>query len=366
MPCRENAYAVIMAGGKGERFWPQSRLSHPKQLLRLLGNLTLIEQTVVRLQPLFDPSRIIVITNSDYAAPMRSLLSKLPSKNIIAEPSGRDTAPCIALAAAYIKSISPANSDPAICVLPSDHVINDTASFQRVIADCVDIAESKEKLITIGIKPTMPSTGYGYIAVGDAFAYDKKTEFRAGLGFKEKPNIATAEDYIASGKYKWNSGMFIMTHSTLMKAFGKHAPSIADFHDDILTAIMSDDVPYFNELYTNVEKISFDYAVMEKISGIAVASCDFDWDDVGSWTSMRNQIRPEKNNNVVCGLHAGIDTRNCVIVGNSKHLIATIDVDDLVVVTTDDATLVCSAKSAQRVKEIVHLIGSKPELSSFL
>ena len=365
---RDDAYAVIMAGGRGERFWPQSRVSHPKQLLRLLGNLTLIEQTVERLLPLFDPSNIVIITNSDYVAPMQSLLSTIPDENIIGEPIGRDTAPCITLAAAYVKSISKL-PDPLLTILPADHVINDAESFRRVIADSLEVAK-KGKLVTVGITPSFPSTGYGYIKIGGSMAYSYSTGFSEGLGFKEKPNSALATEYLASGHYKWNGGIFIMSVSTLTSELTKHAPSLATALKDFSSAFVSSNpasrAAVIEKAYTKIDRISIDYALMEKSSNIVVAEASFDWDDVGSWTALRNQIRPEVDNNVVRGLHIGVNSKNCIIVGGSTHLIATVDVEDLIIVNTDDATLVCNLKSAQSIKELVQLIASKPELSAFL
>lgn len=368
MQKRDDAYAVIMAGGKGERFWPQSRVSHPKQLLRLLGNLTLIEQTVERLLPLFDPSNIVIITNSDYVAPMQSLLSSIPDENIIGEPMGKDTAPCIALAAAYVKSVSK-QADPLLTLLPSDHVINDADSFRQVVADSIEVAK-KGKLVTVGIAPTFPSSGYGYIKTGHAMPYAYGTVFKEGLGFKEKPSVETAAEYLKSGQYKWNGGIFVMSVSTLEAECVKHAPPLAALIKELGQAFSSPSkdarVSLLEKAYSKADRISIDYAVMEKSSNIVVAESSFDWDDVGSWTALRNQIRPESDNNVVRGLHVGVDSKNCIIVGGSTHLIATVDVQDLIIVNTDDATLVCNVKSAQSIKELVKLIASKPELSAFL
>ncbi len=362
-----NAYAVIMAGGRGERFWPQSRLSHPKQLLRLLGNLTLIELTAERLQTLFDPSRIIVITNDDYVAPMRSLMSNIPGSNIIGEPAGRDTAPCAALAAAYIRSVSK-EENPLICLLPADHLINDVQAFTGVIQDSLDLARASGRFVTIGVKPTFASTGYGYIETAEALNYSFRTKFNEGCSFKEKPDAELAEKYLASGRYKWNSGIFIMPQDSLLRAFEQHAPDLSAFYEDLLDYFMGEGTKgvTLEDIYGKVRKISIDYAIMEKVKNLAVAECTFDWDDVGSWTSMRNQIRPESNNNVVRGLHLGIDTKDCIVVGTPKHLIATVDIEDTIIVHTEDATLVCNGKSAQRIKELVQLIASKPELESFL
>jgi mannose-1-phosphate guanylyltransferase len=359
-------YAIVMAGGKGERFWPQSRASHPKQLLRLIGNLTLIEQTVERLTPLVPAENILIITNHDYVAPMQSLLSKLPPENIIGEPVGRDTAPCVALAAGVVKAKSN-NPNAVMMLLPADHVIRDSDSMLKVLADSGKIATQTSSIVTIGVNPAFASTGYGYIQCGEQIESDSDTKFYKSEGFKEKPNLATAEEFLKAGTYKWNSGMFIWTVNTIMDAFDKYAPSLKELASKLGVAFSEnklDDV--VAEEYSKCEKISIDYAVMEKVDDIVVAECSFDWDDVGSWTALRNQIRPGENNNVVRGMFEGLDAKDCIVVGDAKHLIAAIDVEDLIIVHTDDATLICNAKSAQRIKELVHIIGSKPELSKFI
>lgn len=364
MPDRD-LFAVIMAGGKGERFWPQSRQSHPKQLLRLIGSLTLIEQTVDRLKPIVNPENVLIITNDDYVAPMRSLLSDIPAENIIGEPVGRDTAPCVALATSIVKAKS--NSDDAVMMLlPADHVIKDTNSMLKVLKDSALVAKDG-KIVTIGVTPTFASTGYGYIHCGEKLDENLATPFYKGLGFKEKPSLDVAEKFISEGCYKWNSGMFLWSAGTIIDAFKMHTPSLALATEKLEEALknnkLEEELP---KEYSKLENISIDYAVMEKVDNVVVAECSFDWDDVGSWTALRNQIRPGKNNNVTRGLFEGIDTENCIIVGDSNHLIATVDIKDMIIVHTDDATLVCNGKSAQRIKELVKQIGSKPELEKFL
>ncbi|QSH40346.1 sugar phosphate nucleotidyltransferase [Lentisphaerota bacterium ZTH] len=363
---KENFYAIVMAGGKGERFWPQSRASHPKQLLRLIGNLTLIEQTVERLTPLVPLENIIIVTNHDYVAPMRSLLAKLPADNIIGEPVGRDTAPCVALAAGIVKAKSKSD-DAVMLLLPSDHVIRNSASMLQVLSDSGEVAVESKSIVTIGVNPSFASTGYGYIHCGEAVESAHGTKFFKSLGFTEKPNLKTAEKFLKAGTYKWNSGMFIWTLGTIMQALNQFAPELHGLAERLGEAFAADNLENaLAEEYQNCEKISIDYAVMEKVDNVTVAECTFDWDDVGSWTALRNQIRPSENNNVVRGLFEGLDAKNCIVVGDAKHLIAAIDVEDLIIVHTDDATLVCNAKSAQRIKELVHRVGQRQEYSKFL
>jgi mannose-1-phosphate guanylyltransferase len=362
---KDNYYAVVMAGGKGERFWPQSRTSHPKQLLRLIGNLTLIEQTVARLMPLIKAENIIVITNHDYIAPMRSLLTNLPEENIIGEPVGRDTAPCVALAAGVVMARAK-DKNAIMMLLPADHVIRDTDSMLKVLDDSAKVA-LEGNIVTIGVGPSFASTGYGYIQCGERLEIDSETAFFKSLGFKEKPDSPTAEKFIADDCYKWNSGMFVWSVNTIIKAFKKYVPSLAKSVVAFQHATEQGKLEtVLAEEYKHCEKISIDYAVMEKVDNVVVAECAFDWDDVGSWTALRNQIRPRQNNNVIRGKFESLGTSNCIVVGDTNHLITAIDVDDLIIIHTDDATLVCNAKSAQRIKELVHLLGEKPETRRFI
>jgi len=364
MPGKE-IFAVVMAGGKGERFWPRSRVSKPKQLLRLLGDLTLIEQTVERLEPLAGLKNTLIITNADYVAPMRSLLPDIPEENIIGEPMGRDTAPCVALAAALVAARTD-NPDATMVVVPADHAIKDSATMVATLDACADMAMAGH-IVTIGIPPSFPSTGYGYIKCGEKLPADSDVKFYESEGFREKPDEETAEKFLADGSYKWNSGMFVWTVEAIMDALRKHAPSLAEGAEALKNAAKRGALDEELEpRYSSFEKISVDYAVMEKVDNVAVAECPFDWDDVGSWSALRNQITSSENNNVVQGLHIGLDTKDCVIVGDSNHLISTIDVEDLIIVHTDDATLVCKSQAAQRVKEIVHAIAENENLRDYL
>ena len=359
-----NFYAVVMAGGKGERFWPQSRVDHPKQLLRLIGNLTLLEQTVERLKPLVPIENILIITNQDYVAPMQSLLTSLPPENIIGEPVGRDTAPCIALAAGIVRAKT---EDAIMFLLPADHVIRDVQAMRNELENCAKLARDKDSIVTIGVNPTSASTGYGYIKCGEQLSNESNTKFFKSLGFKEKPNIETAEKFISDGNYKWNSGMFIWSLKTIMQSFKQYAPHLEAMAKRFTEASIQDDIEHvLADEYAKCDKISIDYAIMEKVENVIVAECSFDWDDVGSWTSLRNQVRPDEENNVVRGLFEGIDSSSNIVVSDPKHLIAAIDVKDLIIVHTDDATLVCNAKSAQRIKELVHNFGLDPKLSKFI
>ncbi len=359
-------FAVIMAGGRGERFWPQSRASKPKQLLRLMGNLTMVEQAVERLLTIVDPRHILVIANKDYADPMRRLLTKLPPENILGEIFGRDTGCCVALAAGVIRHR--AGDKPAVMVVsPADHVIRDIQGFRRSMSDAVEAAETTGKLVTLGVRPAFASTGFGYILQGDEVCTGSNgTRFRTVCGFSEKPDAATAAKYMAEGR-RWNSGLFVWRTDTLTEELKKHAPALNMLAgaakngegEHRIDRVMAEDC-------AGLETISIDYALMEKSDAVIVGDVEFDWLDVGSWLSIRNQLRAGENNNVAQGMYTQIDSHNCSVVTTPGHLVATIDVDDLIIVHTDDATLVCPSGSAQRVKELVRKLSEKPELRKFL
>lgn len=362
-----NRYAIIMAGGRGERFWPQSRIARPKQMLKLFAGKTLIEETVDRLLPIFPPSNIVIATNKDYVDEIRALLPQLPKDNVLGEPAKRDTAPCIALAAAYVKSIAACES-PVLAILPSDAAIADADAFRKVISDSVELAQSNgECIVTVGIKPTSPNTGYGYIKVGDRLQTGLGSVFNASLGFKEKPSPELAAQYLASGDYRWNGGIFIMALSALSAELAKHAPDLASAMDAMHKGFVSGDSPLASGIYDSLKSISFDYAVMEKASRVVVADGVFGWDDVGSWTAVKNHVEPdERGNAVMSGVHVGVNSSNCIVAGEKGHLIATMNVKDLIVVATKDATLICDASSAQNIKEILRQLSSKPDLSNYL
>lgn len=362
---KNNTFAVIMAGGRGERFWPLSRQSNPKQLLKLISDVTLIEQTVNRLDEFVPKENIFIITNVDYVETMQTLLVSLPKENIIGEPVGRDTAPCVALATGVVKAKAK-RDDAVMFLLPADHVINDAKSMVEVMQDCCDFAED-DKVVTIGVPPTFASTAYGYIQCGERLSTDKNTFFYSSKGFKEKPDELTAEQFIKSGNYLWNSGMFGWSVKTICNAFEQHCNELFPAIDQFKNAFDSDNfTEILSELYPKFDKISIDYAIMEKIDNVVVAECTFDWDDVGSWTALRNQLPADESNNVVRGEHISVDSTNNIIVSNPGHIITTIDVEDMIIVQTDDATLVCKADSAQRIKEAIKIMQTDPKMEKHL
>lgn len=343
--------ALIMAGGRGERFWPKSRKKLPKQFLSLTNDgKTMIQLTVERILPLVALEDIFVATNEDYKSLVLEQLPGIPEENILCEPVGRNTAPCIGLGAFHIKK---KYGDAVMLVLPSDHLIKFTSIFCTALMDACDVAEKGDNLVTIGITPDYPETGYGYIKFnpelmsGKAYAVDCVVE---------KPNLETAQSYIASEQYLWNSGMFAWRISTILNNLKQFLPNTYE-----VLEMISDSIGKPGEkesLVSNFEKcesISIDYGVMEKASNIYVVPGSFGWDDVGSWLAVGRIQQANEFGNVIAGNAVTVDTKNTIIQGSDK-LIATVGISDLIIVDTDDALLICEKNSAGEIKHILELL----------
>ena len=286
----EDNYVVIMAGGRGERFWPVSREATPKQLLTLLGQRSFLQQAVDRVLPLVPARNIFIITNEVQAPQVRKQLPKLPKENVIAEPVGRDTCAAVTLGAALVGARS---TTGVMAMLPADHVIPDEKKFQQVLADSFDLASRGQVIVTIGIKPTEPATGYGYIHVGEALPPPQgvkgyKTTFFKAERFVEKPNFEKAKEYLDSGHYRWNAGMFIWSFVTVTQGLEKHQPEMAAACQRWFKAAAQP--AKLNRVlakeYPDIKKVSIDYALMEHAQNVVVADGSFEWDDVGSWTAL--------------------------------------------------------------------------------
>lgn len=347
-------YAVIMAGGGGERFWPMSRMRTPKQLLALVTERTLIEETVARIEPIFPLRNILIITNTQQAPKIHRLLPKIQKQNIIAEPLRRDTAAAVALGAAIVARRNP---NAVMAVLPADHVISEPVKYQRVLSDCLNLAGRENVLVTIGIKPTEPNTGYGYIEAGTK----RGAKFWDARRFVEKPDLATARKYVASGRYRWNAGMFVWSVPSVSAALSSHMPELFSQLQTLRPVI---DSPRFNaalrKLYPKLQRVSIDYGLMEKARNVVVADGSFAWDDVGSWVALERHLPRGKHGNVSRGKLVSLRSQNNIIIGD-KRLIATLGVSDLIIVETKDATLICHRNEAQKIKEIVTWLGQHPE-----
>lgn len=357
-----NVYCVIMAGGKGERFWPCSRENTPKQLLNIVGKETLIEQTVLRLIPVVPFENILIITNRKYTEKMRALLPQLPKENIIGEPCGRDTAPCVALASGIIRKKA-GTEDAVMILMPSDHCIHNVAELQKDLELCCRAAAEKPVLATIGIKPFAPSSDYGYIECGEKLDGSLYRVRR----FVEKPSREKAEEMLAEGNFKWNSGMFIWRVGTVLDIMRRHAPDLAQAAGHFCEAWGT---PAFEEQlekeYASCRKISIDYAIMEKAENIVVLEASFDWDDIGNWTALRNHFRADAADNVAIGRFEALDARGCIAFSNEPgHLLCAIDTEELIMIHTPDVTMVCSKNSTPKIKQFLKKLAEKEEMKGY-
>ena len=344
-------HAVIMAGGSGKRFWPASRKLVPKQLLGLAGDRTMFQSTVDRLGDLIPADRQMIVTNQVLVDAVRGQLPELPAANVIGEPCKRDTAPCIGLAAALIKHVDP---DGIMAVMPSDHVIAAPEKFQAALATGERlIEEDPTRIITFGIPPTYPAESFGYIERGSELqtgAYQVKR-------FREKPSGETAEEYLAAGTFYWNSGIFLWKAATILEALETNVPQIYGHIAAIADSIGTKDFEAtLQREFTAIEGTSIDYAVMENYPHVVVIEAPFPWDDVGSWQALSRLNQPDVDGNTVVGSHVGIDTQGSIIHTQAGHTVVTIDVQDLIVVQTADATLVAPKHAEERVREAVQAL----------
>ncbi len=352
----EHAYAVIMAGGKGERFWPLSTAKRPKQLLSLVDDTPLLAQAVERIRPLLAADRIFIITSASLVEATRAAAPELPAANVIGEPCGRDTAAAIALGAGLVKRRDP---QAAFCVLTADHVIRDLDLFRETLAEGLRLAMRKDVLITIGIKPTFSSTGFGYIESGAPAGTAGRIRFLDGKRFLEKPDGATAERFIKDGRYYWNAGMFIWSVKSIEAAIAAHRPALSPLIAKVAGADGEQGVNRVMEaLYPGLEKISVDYAIMEKASNIVMAEGLFRWDDVGSWPALAGLFDEDASGNVLIGQCEQVDAAGNIVY-SKERLTALLGVRDVIVVQAGGATLVCAKDRAQDLKKIVQRLTEK-------
>ena len=349
----KNAFAVIMAGGRGERFWPLSTSSKPKQTLSLVGGKPLITLAVERLKGLIRPDNIFVVTTADLADGIRKSTGAIPPSNVVGEPMGRDTAAAIALASALVHRRSPAG---VFAVLTADHVIGPKSAFQKTLRGCLAVAARENVLVTIGITPGYPATGYGYIQAGRPFAFPGPVKLLRAVRFVEKPDLKTAGRYLASGRYFWNSGMFVWSVAAIQDALRLHRPPLYHMARRIEPLIGTTGFRKgLAKEYARLEKISIDYAVMEKSRNILMAESAFDWDDVGTWAALENHFRKDAGGNTTIGQCECVDSSGNIVV-SSDRLTGMIGVKDLVVVQAPGATLICRKDRSEDVKKLVGLL----------
>lgn len=356
-----NLFVVLMAGGIGTRFWPYSRNSKPKQFLDVAGTgKTLLQATYDRFLPLCPKENILIVTNDEHRAITMEQLPELKSSQILSEPMRKNTAPCIAYAAHIINKL---NKDAVMVVSPSDHLILNEADFQQTISKAVDQATAQDKLITLGIKPTRPETGYGYIQYIEA-----KTSLKKVKTFTEKPELALAKKFIDSGDFVWNAGIFIWGVQAILNSFSKHLPEMAEIFDEAAPHFLTDgESKAIQTAYAQVKNISIDYGIMEKADNVHVWLSTFAWSDLGSWSSLFDlSEKKDESNNVVDADALVYETRNSIIKGPKDKLIVVQGLNGYLVGAFDNVVIVCEKDKEELFRRFVNDLKSKPSGGNYL
>ena len=353
-----------MAGGKGERFWPLSTSRKPKQLLELIGDRPLISEAVDRVRELVPEENVFVVTNGDLVDATREVLPRLPPENIIGEPMGRDTAAAVALGSTLVEARDP---NGVMAVMTADHVMGDLPVFNRTLSEAMEMAAREDVLITMGIRPLHPDTGFGYIRVEEKIPTPGRTEFYKVKKFEEKPDLRRAREFVDSGECYWNSGMFIWSAPSLRRALGRHCPPLTRMMDLVAPHIGTDRfLSVLREEYQKLSKISVDYALMEKADNILMARGEFAWDDVGSWPAIVNHFPKDDAGNTRIGKTEVLDGANNIVYSRDDHLTACMGVSDLIVVQAEGVTLVCAKDKAQSLKQLVKSLHERGDCGELL
>jgi len=344
-------HSVIMAGGSGTRFWPQSRKQRPKQLLALAGDDTMLQQTAARCAHWTRPEHTWVVTNAVQAEATREQLPALPSTNTLVEPAARNTAPCVGLAAIHLLKTDP---DATMFVMPADHVIEPAEAFTQAALQAAEMVnEDPSRLVLFGVTPTFPATGYGYIERGDRVASEGSPAFSVS-SFREKPQRDVAVEYLKQGRYYWNCGIFCWKAQTIAHLIRQHEPEIYERLRAISDAIgTSAEASVLDEQFPLMKSISIDFAVLERADNVMVIEAPFQWDDVGSWLALARLNDSDEQGNTAQGQTCLLDTKDCIVRSDGDHLVATLGVQNLIIVHTPDATLVADVNQSERVKEIL-------------
>ncbi|MBQ6681864.1 MAG: mannose-1-phosphate guanylyltransferase [Prevotella sp.] len=346
----KNNHVVIMAGGIGSRFWPMSTEEKPKQFIDVLGvGRSLLQLTFDRFKGICNPENLWVLTNKNYADLVHEQLPEVPVGNILREPSRRNTAPCIAYVSWRIKN---ADTKANIVVTPSDHIVADTAEFRRVVTQCLKFTSESDAVVTLGMNPTRPETGYGYIQADLRSPSVRNKEIFRVDQFREKPDLATAKQYVKQNNFFWNAGIFIWSASTIINAFRIYAPSIAKIFDDIREKLgTEEEQALIDERYPECESISVDYAIMEKAEEIFVCPADFGWSDLGTWGSLLLQSQRDLYGNAAIGGNVSLyDTKNCIIHATEEKKVVVQGLDGYIVAEKNDTLLICKLSEEQRIK----------------
>ncbi len=355
-------YCVIMAGGKGTRFWPRSRTARPKQLISIVSERTMIQKTIDRIADLVPHERILIVTGQDQAAELKKQVPEIPEANILVEPFGRNTAPCICIAALKISQIDPGES---MLVLPADHYIENTAAFCDCLRAADEAARATGSLITIGIKPSRPEIGYGYIQAGEPAGTFHDHQFYTVNRFHEKPDSETAQRFVGDEAFLWNSGMFAWTVSAILRELRRFLPDMCG-HMEAIAPFLDSTVENasISVAYKKIDSVSIDYGVMEKADTVLTVKGDFGWNDIGSWSALYDVLACDGSGNAFQGNIISEDSENNLVLASQK-LIALVGVENLIVVDTEDALLVCARDRAQDVRKIVATL-EKNRLESLL
>ncbi|HET6879259.1 MAG TPA: mannose-1-phosphate guanylyltransferase [Pirellulales bacterium] len=357
-------HAIIMAGGSGTRFWPESRDLRPKQLLRFVGERSMIQATVDRLKGLVPPERMLIATNARLSVVIGEQLPELPREAILGEPCKRDTAPCIGLAALIV---SRHDREATMAVMPSDHVIGPDTAFQQAIEFAAALVEeSPARIVTFGIRPSYPAEIFGYIERGQRLETDAAKKYRTLAPayvvrqFREKPKADVARGYVDSGNFYWNSGIFVWRAATILDALRQHQPEMFAHLQRIADAFGRPDYATVLEReFAAIRGVSIDYAVMEHADDVAVIEAPYRWDDVGSWQALARLHGTDEHGNTVLGKHLGVNTAGTIVRGPNDHLIVTLGLEDCVVVHTPDATLVANKHDEESIRQVVKILQEK-------
>ena len=348
---KTNNHLVIMAGGVGSRFWPMSTAEEPKQFIDVLGvGKTLLQLTVERFGDLVSPGNIWVVTNQKYAPIVEEQLPNIPKTNILCEPCRRNTAPCIAYVSWRIKSNDPKAN---IVVTPSDHIVTDTAEFQRVIKECMRFTSETDAIVTLGMKPNRPETGYGYIQADLSTSSLRNKEIYRVDSFREKPDLKTAEEYIKKNYYFWNAGIFIWNVNTIVNAFRIYQPTMAKIFESMLPVYGTEkEQALIDERFPECDNISVDYAIMEKAEEIFVCPADFGWSDLGTWGSLHGQSKKDLYGNAAIGQNINlIESHNCIVHTTQEKKVVIQGLDGYIIAEKDDTLLICKLTEEQRIKQ---------------
>ncbi len=352
----EKIYTLIMAGGSGTRFWPRSRFAKPKQYLNMFGDESLLQSTLERFKTFTETENIFIVSSKSQADALESQATELPKENLIYEPVGKNTLPCIGLAAMFAEKDNP---DGIMVVSPSDHLIRDHVTFRDTVKAAAKIADEKNGIVTIGIPPNYPATGYGYVKTAEDITSNERIKQFKVKRFVEKPNLENAKKYLDDGGYYWNSGLFIFKVSVFLEAVKEFAP---DLYKDLQRIQQDIGKPSFNQtldtIYRAVESISVDYGIMEHAKNIYLVEGNFDWNDLGSWESVYLEEKKDEKGNAAKGEAVFLDSSNSYVYSEDE-IVALVGLDDVVVVRDGNATLVCKRDKVQDVKKIVEQLKSE-------